>query len=357
MRVLYVITSLKMGGAEKLVTDLIPRLISSGCRVDLLLFDGTETPYKRYLIDKHIIIFSLSSSSHVYNPLFIFKLIPYLKNYDIIHTHNCACQYFTAFAKILSFSKIALVTTEHSTDNRRRYRPFFKLIERIVYSQYKTVIGISDQVSKNLKVYLGNKIIVKTIANGIDIETYKNVLPCQCKNNKCVLVMVASFRPAKDQDTVIRALKLLPNNMFELWLVGDGPRNNILQDLTESLMLTGNVKFFGNRSNVPNILKAADIVIQSSHWEGFGLSAVEGMAAGKPVIASDVPGLSQVVEGYGILFEQGNERKLAEEIMHLSNDKSFYDSIALRSSKRADDFDIHNTVLKYLKIYNSLMIR
>jgi len=94
MRILQVITSLHIGGAEKLIVDMVPLYQELGYQVDVLLFDGTETPFKRQLQDKGVTIYELGKGGSVYNPLYIFRLIPFLRKYDIVHTHNTACQLF-----------------------------------------------------------------------------------------------------------------------------------------------------------------------------------------------------------------------------------------------------------------------
>ena len=93
MRILQVITSLHIGGAEKLIVDMVPLYQELGYQVDVLLFDGTETPFKRQLRAKGVTIYELGKGGSVYNPLYIFKLIPFLRKYDIVHTHNTACQW------------------------------------------------------------------------------------------------------------------------------------------------------------------------------------------------------------------------------------------------------------------------
>lgn len=80
MKVLQVITSLRTGGAEKLIVDMVPLYQEQGHQVDVLLFDGTETPFKRRLQDKGVTIFELGQGGSVYNPLYIFKLIPFCGN-------------------------------------------------------------------------------------------------------------------------------------------------------------------------------------------------------------------------------------------------------------------------------------
>ena len=180
-------------------------------------------------------------------------------------------------------------------------------------------------------------------------------MPGKCKkivpeDAEFLLMQIAGFREQKDQDCVLRALKILPQGVHAVF-VGDGERRKDCEKLAEEFGVRERAHFLGVRADVPALLKAADIVVMSSHWEGFGLAAVEGMAAGKPVVASDVPGLAEVVGGAGILFPQGDESALADTIMRLATDKDFYAQISEQCKKRACDFDIKTMAKKYLMLY------
>ena len=353
MKILQVITSLYTGGAEKLIVDMVPLYKKRGYQVDVLLFDGTDTSFKKQLIEKGISVFSLSKGENVYNPWFIFKLLPYLKKYDIVHTHNTACQLFAAVGSVLC--SVVLATTEHTTTNRRRDWWWYKPIDKWMYKQYQSIICISDKAKENLCVYLGTNNRIQTIYNGIDCELYQIAEEhLDWKKDKIIITMVAGFRYQKDQDTLIRALGYLPSK-YHLWLVGDGERRSILENLVCEESLENRVTFWGIRSDVPQILKSSDIIVMSSHWEGLSLSSLEGMSVGKPFIASDVDGLHEIVSGYGLLFPHGNAKALAEEIVHLMSDKDYYHQIAERCMQRASQFDIHKTVDGYLRIYQSLI--
>ena len=354
MKILQVITSLQIGGAEKLIVDMVPRYIQAGHLVDVLLFNGVETPFKKQLQNRGIRIIEFSRGGNVYNPLYIFRLISIMRKYDIVHTHNTASQLFAALANV--FSRTKLVTTEHNTTNRRRENPIFKPLDKWMYRQYKSIVCISDKATENLQSYLGKfSGKVSTIYNGIDCRVFREAVTYEnFKLKKTIVTMVAGFREQKDQDTLIGAMRHLPKECYELWLVGDGVRRNELEKLTKDFRVTDNVKFWGIRSDIPTILKTSDIVVMSSHWEGFGLAAVEGMAAGKPVIASNVDGLAQVVHGAGILFTPGDDKGLATEIEKLANDKGWYQSVAEKCQQRAAEFDIEKTVEQYLNIYKQL---
>lgn len=356
MKILQVITSLHTGGAEKLITEIAPALRDRGHRVDVLLFDGTETPFKQSLHKAGIKIIRFSRGGYVYNPLHLIRLIPYLRKYDIIHTHNTAPQLFAAIGSI--FCKTYYVTTEHNTTNRRRNWKWFRPIDRFMYNRYRKIICISDKAEENLRAYIGNcKADITTIYNGVDVERYASARPSSelkadypdCK----AIVMVAGFRYQKDQDTVIRATALLPEQ-FHTFFIGDGERRAVCEELAAKTGVADRVHFLGVRMDVPQLLKAADYVVMSSHWEGLSLSSIEGMSVGKPFIASDVDGLHEMTAGAGILFPHTDSKLLAEIIEKLDADPELYRRTAQNCFAKARKFDLSVMVDKYNKIYSSI---
>ena len=353
MKILHVITSLETGGAEKLMVDLLPRFKSMGYVVDLLLFDGTRTPFYEELEKAGIKIYFLSVGGNVYNPVNLYKLKKYLTGYDIIHTHNTACQFYVPFALNRNKHKCKLVTTEHNTYNRRRNIPLFRHIDKIVYQQYNSIIAISSKAAENLKAFIGENFQIDVINNGIDLSLYNNdiVFP----TDDVIITMIAGFRPQKDQDTLIRAITHLPDR-YKLWLVGDGERRQTIEKMINDFDLQNRVKLMGNRNDIPNILSNSHITVLSSHWEGLSLSSIEGMASGRPFIASDVDGLHDIVAGAGILFPHGNDITLANEIRKLCESPEEYIKVASSCQQRANNFDINFTAKKYLDLYTHLYV-
>lgn len=360
MKIAHVITSLRIGGAEKLMVEILPRLRDMGCEVELVLFCGVQTSFKEQLSEQGIKITDLSSSGSVYNLKYIFKLRKYIREFDIVHTHNTSPQYFAAIARFITKGRAKLVTTEHNTHNRRRDIWGAKLIDRFIYRQYDSIIAISAKAADNLVEFISTNRGVTTIENGVDIQRYYSAtalnreLDLNIPSNVVLVTQVAGFREQKDQDTVIRSLVHLPQNIH-LAFVGDGVRRGVCESLAKQLGVSDRVHFLGLRSDVPTILKSSDIVVMSSHWEGFGLAAVEGMAAGKPMIASDVQGLREVVNGAGVLFERSNDKALAEEISHLISDKSYYDEVCAACQERAKQYDINTMVERYFQEYQKLL--
>jgi len=362
MRLLIIINSLGTGGAEKLVTETIPIFIEKGIDVELLLLNGKKHPFFNELIkNEKCKIHSLGMGS-VYNPLLIFKTIPFLKNCDIVHVHLFPALYWVAIAKMISFSKNIFLFTEHNTTNKRRGKFYFSHLDRLIYDSYFKIITISEKVEKNLKDYLGIKFAkrILLIKNGVNLETIKqfektdrSLINGLTIDNK-VLIQVSRFHQQKDQHTLIKALKFLPDYV-KLLLVGDGELRQECEHLVNELGLQDRVLFLGIRMDVPGLLKIADIVVLSTKYEGLSLSSVEGLASGKPFIASDVPGLSEVVKGHGLLFPQGDTKALANHILALLSDPKYYKRIASACLKRSKKYDIHKMVEKHIDLYESVM--
>lgn len=359
MKVLHIITSLNIGGAEKLMVDLLPQLKNRGVEAELLLFVGNRTMFYDQLEREGIKITSLSDRGSVYNPLHIIRLHRFLKQnrFDVIHTHITAPQLFASIVAMLC--SMTLVTTEHSTTNHRRDWKWYYLIDKWMYGKYSKVICISDATKENIREYLGcdkedEKFL--TVCNGVDVDKFvKAQTQSDYQTNKKVLTMVAGFRYQKDQDTLIRAMQHLSKEEYELWLVGDGTRRRDLEGLVAELGLNEQVKFWGIRGDVPSLLKSSDVVVMSSHIEGFGLAAVEGMSVGKPFIASDVDGLNDVTRDAGLLFAHGDDKQLAELIQTLMSDSLYYNKIAMQCLERARQYDISRMVDGYVRVYESLL--
>ncbi len=362
MKILHIITNLQTGGAEKLMVDLLPRVKDMEYEVDLLLFDGTHSPFYEMLKENGVSIHVLGHIHNVYHPLYLFRLTRFLcrHQYDIVHTHNTAPQLFAAICSI--FCSVVLVTTEHSTSNRRRNWTWYRPIDCWMYQRYARIICISDAAEKNLREYLGVNYGAKicTIYNGVDVQRFASAKPAAdliASKNKKAIVMVARFTYQKDQDTLIRAMAFLSKDEWEVWLVGEGERKEALKQLAVMEGVANNVRFLGVRMDIPSVLKAADVIVMSSHFEGLSLSNIEGMSAGKPFLASDVDGLREVTTGAGILFPHEDAKALANHIQHLGNSPTLSIEVAAKCKERALQYDIRTMAQNYCEVYKALMVR
>ena len=366
VKILHIINRLGPGGAEKLIEDLLPLMNNTdGVKVDLLLLTDKNNVFDKKL-NKNGIQIKIVPTKKIYNPLNIYYIRKYIKKgqYDVVHVHLFPSFYWASFASKLIFkNKPKFVFTEHSTHNQRREKGYLRIIEKFVYSSYDKIISISQQAEDNLIKWLkpknnGRFIIIE---NGIDLKKFEEAKPylkreinTKFDEDTKLICMVGRFSEAKDQPTLIKAMKYIPSNVH-LLLVGEGPLKEKNEQLVKQINLEERIHFLGFRDDVPRILKTVDIVVLSSHWEGLPLSAVEGMAAGKPLIGSNVPGIKEVVDNYGLLFSKGNSEELANKINQLINDPLKYSEIAEKCQLRANSYSIEKMVDEYIEQYKILL--
>ena len=181
-------------------------------------------------------------------------------------------------------------------------------IDKFIFSGFDKIVSISEATQKSLQEWLErDDNSFEIIHNGIDIKEFQLSEPYDknelgIKEDDYLVMMVSRFHQSKNQLGVAEALMWLPVK-YKLVFVGDGKLEDDVKKYCQKNNLMSRVKFLGMRKDIPRLLKTADIVVQYSFFEGFGITAIEAMASGKPVIASNVPGLSQVVEGAGILVD------------------------------------------------------
>ncbi|SDE87749.1 glycosyltransferase [Epilithonimonas hungarica] len=366
MKVLHIINSLGTGGAEKLLLDTIPIYRKRGIEMDVLLLWNNDHQFTKQLVEMNICkIFIINNSSNVrdiYNPINIFKISKIMRQYPIVHVHLFPAQYFAVIANRLNNSSSKLIFTEHNTSNTRISNKFLKPIDKFFYRDYKKLVCISEEIRQIYGKYLKtNDTELIVISNGIDVEKYnkanalkRSYIHFELQMDDKLIIQVSAFRPQKDQDTLIKCMVLLPGN-YKLLLVGDGERKMILMKLVNELGLEKRVFFLGQRMDVPQLLKSADVVVLSSYYEGLSLASVEGMASGKPFIASDVPGLQDIVKEAGILFTRGNEEELAVIIKRLIEDPAYAELTAKKGYNRAMKYDISTLINKHIDMYAQLI--
>ena len=360
MKILHIINSLLIGGAEKLLVDELP-IMARQEHIELLVLNGKNSPFMEKMIKQGILIHEINTWGGIYNPVNIFYLRKYIKQFDIIHVHLFPSQYWVSIAKLLFGGRAQIVTTEHSTSNKRFNHRLTMMIDRCIYKQYKYIFCISEGVRRAMEAHLNgkqNKALV-VVPNGIDTKRFLSAEPISRKelhltDRDVFILQVARFGEQKDQDCLIRALTYLPNNYVAVF-AGDGDRLKVCQQLACQLNVINRCRLLGNRTDISNLWASADIGVMSSHWEGFGLSAVECMAARKPILVSNVEGLSEVVGNEELCFTVGDAKSLAQKVRQLMANPDKYKALSEYCYLQAQKFDISKTVNHYLSYYHLLM--
>ena len=245
MKVLHVISSLEIGGAQRLLSDLLPIQKEQGIDVSLLVNEYVDNALSRKVEESGIPIISLEQKNYksLRNIPAIRRVI---RNYDIVHVHLFPSLYWVALASI-GLKRPRLVWTEHSTSNQRRNKWYFRPIEKWIYSRYHAIISISEQTQEALQQWLQRKDEqFYTVNNGIDIAAFTNVSASIHKNR---LIMVSRFVPAKDQETVIRAMKYIKKEAI-IRFVGDGETLSRCQVLSKEEGVADRIEYMGSRSDI-----------------------------------------------------------------------------------------------------------
>jgi glycosyltransferase involved in cell wall biosynthesis len=357
-----------MGGAEVLMSTLLPELERQGTHVELICLNSKSEPLIINRLKKaHIKIHTLSFKQSLYNPIHIFaihKLVHRIKP-DIIHAHIFPTFYWVALAKFFFRHKAPLILTEHDTSNRRMANRIFRLADLFIYRNYAQIICISDGVLNVIRNYIPF-VPSKTIYNGISLEQYKKKSPtCKSKtlydfverilsnsSNKIIL-SIGRLVAKKNQETMIRMMSLLPSN-YHLLICGEGEYRENLEKLIQELNLTNNVFLLGNQDDIPFIAKKSSIGILSSTIEGFGLAAAEMMASGLPVVSSNIPGLNELCPDPQLQSDPMDVDKFASIIQLLLTNNTFYNEMKQKSIEKAESFSIQKMAENYRMEYEIL---
>ncbi len=344
MKILHVINSLTSGGAEKLVSSLAKQQAESD-QVGVFVFDSSNELFS--LSGSNANYYTTTSNTYysIKNIRFLFNLI---KKYEVVHVHLFPSLYIVAILTFF-FRKEKFFFTEHSTHNSRREKIYLRYFEKFIYSRYNKIICISNSVRNELEKWIGTGKNTTVIYNFIDFNEINSAKPYPktdlgFQETDVLLIMIGSFNSSKDQKTLIDALRFLPDH-FKLVLIGGGKLEPQVKKYVNDINLNQRVVFLGVRNDVYNILKACDYGIQSSHWEGFGIAALEYMASGLITLGTDVNGLNEIIPIKINLFEKGDYKNLANKI-------ASYES---KPEKKEYDLEVQNAAIKKYAIEKALL--
>jgi glycosyltransferase involved in cell wall biosynthesis len=355
MRILQVIDSLSIGGAESLLVDLCLHWKRDGFVPEVFVLRKGNPVNEQRLQDAGIPILR-SPQSSLYSPGHVAAIASVISRnrYDLVHVHLYPAQLWTALAIRAFPVPPPCLTTEHNTWNRRRERLWCRPIDRWMYARFAMAVCIGSATRTALETWLGPDVCPTcAIPNGIDLSRFRRAggrpdLP-PAVQGKPTILCVGSLNARKDQQTLIRAIAVIEST--HLLLAGDGPDRPALMRLARELNTADRTHFLGVRHDIPELIAAANLYVQPSRVDGFCIAAVEAMAGELPIIASDVPGLRDVVGDAAILFPAGDHHGLAERIRSVLFDDRLRQELSRRSAERAESFGIESTAAEYGKIF------
>lgn len=288
---------------------------------------------------------------------------------DLLHVHYAIPHATSAYMakQILhkSGADIKVITTLHGTDiTLVGLEPSFLPLVKLSIEASDGVTAVSRFLKeKTITNYQINKDI-EVIHNFIDADLYKPVCNKQFKehvapNGEKILIHTSNFRPVKRVSDTIRILEKVKKEIpTKLILIGDGPDRSECERLTRELKLEKDVVFLGKQDGLENLLSVADIFLMPSQSESFGLSALEAMSCGVPVISSSVGGLPELVlhNRTGYIAEFSDIDRMAKYTLELLKNEKKINSFSKKSRDRAEKiFEKKMIVPKYIKYYEKIL--
>ena len=361
------------GGSGVLATELGLGLANKGHKVHFITY---RMPARLPSFHEHIYYHEVNAYDY---PLF--EYAPYesalaskmvhvavSEQLDLLHVHYAIPHASVAYlCREILKSKgmyIPFVTTLHGTDiTLVGSDPSFAPVVEFSINASDGVTAVSQFLKKLTESTFDVKIPIDVIYNFVDIQRFKIIDKGHFKkaiapNGERILMHISNFRKVKRIDDIVTAFHKISSQIpSKLILVGDGPERLTIEKQVTELGLQSQVVFLGKQDAIEEILAISDLFMLPSETESFGLSALEAMACGVPVISSNAGGLTEVnLHGVtGFTVEVGDTDKLADHAIELLNNNEMHASFSAAAFERAEYFNVDKIVCQYEKYYQKII--
>ncbi len=360
-RVLIVITLAETGGAQSYVRDLLPALVD---RFDVVvaahgqgpLRDATTAAGARFVPLRHV--------RRALSPRDVLGLVELVRlmlreRPALVHANSSKAGVLGRIAAALARVPIRIFTAHGwaFAAASSASRPLYLWADRLMRPLTTAVVCVSERERSTglaARTCAAGRTVV--IHNAVDVDGA--LVASHGGGTPMRVVSVGRIAPPKDFLTLLQAVAIVPDTSIELTLLGDGPERKLVEDEVARLGLTERVTLAGDVSDVPARLADADVFVLSSRSEGFPISVLEAMAAGLPVVAADVGGVSEAVEDgvTGHLFAAGDVGALAATLAALATDAPGRLRLGQAARARAAaDFSLPQWRDRYVKLYDDLI--
>ena len=323
MRILYLITRAELGGAQVHLLQLVRAGVAENELIVATGEEGVLCEQARASGAKVIVLRHLRHDPHPWHDIAgLLEIARVIRRErpEIVHAHSGKAGLLGRIAARLC--GVPAVYTAHGFAFAEGAPTAKRLVawmgEWLAARTGATTIAVSEgECRLAIRHSISSSSSMVVVHNGC--ETFERT--ARPETQPPVLIMVARFARPKRQDILLRAFSKL-SQAAQLWFVGDGPDLENARFLACELGIESRVVFWGARTNVPQLLEQAQIAVLLSDHEGFGLSLIEAMSAGLPVVASDVGGMREVVlpNESGYLVRNEDETPLVEALERLVND-------------------------------------
>lgn len=355
MKILYVITGLGLGGAEKVLVDLADQMNALGHNVKIAYLTG-EVLVKPKCTDIEIIALRLNSVKHFLLASRRYQQLIKRFKPNVIHAHMVHANIFSRLNRTVC-STPKLICTAHSSNEGGKVRMLaYRLTNRL--SDINTNVSQeATQAMLNKGAFTKSNVV--TVYNGINLNKFKNdPKSIRREQNTLNLIAVGRFTDAKDYPNLINAFAELKKNVMtdiKLTIVGDGELRSQIEAMIKQLDLDNDIVLLGRRSDIPELLSQADIFVLASKHEGLPTVVIEAMACECYVVATDCGGSAEIVGDTGQLVPIQDSKALATALqaaINLSNEDKKNNNNKARA--RVEHlFSLQTSVQKWLELYEA----
>ncbi len=288
---------------------------------------------------------------------------------DLIHVHYAIPHAVSAYLaqEMLAEKRIPFITTLHGTDiTLVGNAPSFMPITQFILTKSDAITAVSEFLKRETLEVFGVKRDIEVIPNFVPRRQFSGETPASSARQDClapdgegILLHMSNFRPVKRIPDVLEIFARVRREIpAKLLLVGDGPERSHAERLAQELKVIPHVYFLGMQLDVEEIFRMADVYLQPSQTESFGLTVLEASAAGIPVIATRVGGLPEVVlDGEtGFLLPLGDVDGMAARAIELLKSREMRQGMGQRARQRALSlFSAERVVGMYMDLYRRMI--
>jgi glycosyltransferase involved in cell wall biosynthesis len=324
MRIAYMLTSLGKGGAERQVVALAERMATRGHQVVLIVLTPRET--HEWPTSPDVIRLDMRKSPAGFCSG-LASAHRFLRSFhpDLIHSHTFPANMAARMLHVLGCAPVVISTIHNVYEGGWQRTLAYKITDR--FSLHTT--AVSEAVaSRFIQIGAAPQSKCTVITNGIDLAeftpapnrrtTLRNQLSA---GDNFVWLAAGRVVPAKDYSNLLRAFVdvRFASPHAQLWMAGEAhaAQAKLMRDISEQLGISDALHWLGLRNDMPALLDAADAFVLSSAWEGMPLVVGEAMAMEKPIVATDVGGVRELIGDAGVLVPPKDSAALADAMLRI----------------------------------------